>query len=670
MTDVTMPNGDVVNFPDDMPKEQIRGMIASKFPEVAPQEQSSSLSQNAGDVWEGIKSGVVPFSDEIQAGIAAYSSAPFVKGLSLGQAYDQALADFRNQQKQAEQNPLAYYPGMVAGAALTGVGAAKQLAGSFPSVAQFAARNPLKSAAGIGAVSGGLYGFGSGEGGVNERLKSAGVGGGAGMLAGPAGAVAGQRVVGPLAQKAMGLFKKTPAPSVAGMSVKEIAEQGQQVAPSVPTFQSADAEARAMAKVQKAIQRDFPDNADQVLEAWKAGDASLADLYGSQTRTLAQGAAQYPSGKAVAQKYFDEATLNSPERFKSAISQNISGVDNYYATVDDVISSGQAKAKPFYEKAYQAQIAMPEDGFAPEVQGAISAARRKYPSELKGLPDNSIKVLDYAKRVLDDNINMAQRAGQNNFVRNRTGIKNELLSLMDEASPEYKLARAKSGDYLSVAQAMDEGKGFMSLDPELITKKVSSLGDNEKTAFKIGVGKQLRDLVEKRAEGQNPYNAVLGSQDQKKRLMKILSPAEFKNLETNLNAEDRLFKMRNEVLGGSPSIGKAVAAAQVAEGGADALAALTGGASVKAIGLDTIKNVVKKSFDGLNDKTAEQVSKIIYETNPDKKLQILSRIAGDKTLTKAEKQIVKQVYFQTNDIISPRIAGAVTGGAVGNQLME
>lgn len=35
MTDVRMPDGTVVRFPDDMPREQIKGLIASKFPEVA-----------------------------------------------------------------------------------------------------------------------------------------------------------------------------------------------------------------------------------------------------------------------------------------------------------------------------------------------------------------------------------------------------------------------------------------------------------------------------------------------------------------------------------------------------------------------------------------------------------------------------------------------------------
>ena len=43
MPDITMPNGDVVSFPDDMPKEKIRSLIASKFP-----AETQSVSQGAG----------------------------------------------------------------------------------------------------------------------------------------------------------------------------------------------------------------------------------------------------------------------------------------------------------------------------------------------------------------------------------------------------------------------------------------------------------------------------------------------------------------------------------------------------------------------------------------------------------------------------------------------
>lgn len=39
MTIVTMPNGDRVTFPDDMPREQIRSLIEQKFPDAAKQSQ-------------------------------------------------------------------------------------------------------------------------------------------------------------------------------------------------------------------------------------------------------------------------------------------------------------------------------------------------------------------------------------------------------------------------------------------------------------------------------------------------------------------------------------------------------------------------------------------------------------------------------------------------------
>ncbi|KKC34602.1 hypothetical protein [Devosia psychrophila] len=43
MVDVRMPDGVVVRFPDDMPDDQIRTMIAGKFPQVAQQQQAQAL---------------------------------------------------------------------------------------------------------------------------------------------------------------------------------------------------------------------------------------------------------------------------------------------------------------------------------------------------------------------------------------------------------------------------------------------------------------------------------------------------------------------------------------------------------------------------------------------------------------------------------------------------
>ena len=49
MPNVTMPNGDIVAFPDDMPKETIRGLIAKKFPDSMPSGHAPVQAQNTED---------------------------------------------------------------------------------------------------------------------------------------------------------------------------------------------------------------------------------------------------------------------------------------------------------------------------------------------------------------------------------------------------------------------------------------------------------------------------------------------------------------------------------------------------------------------------------------------------------------------------------------------
>lgn len=51
MPNVSMPNGDIVAFPDDMPSEQIKGMIASKFPESSKQTFLSRVGSDLSTRW-------------------------------------------------------------------------------------------------------------------------------------------------------------------------------------------------------------------------------------------------------------------------------------------------------------------------------------------------------------------------------------------------------------------------------------------------------------------------------------------------------------------------------------------------------------------------------------------------------------------------------------------
>ncbi len=469
-----------------------------------------------------------------------------------------------------------------------------------------------------------------------------------------------KRAVGPLKERALKLFG--PKSTAVSPSAREIAEQS-----AVKSVEEVQGPTKtAVAKIEQAIKQDFGDNADSVIQAWKSGDTSLAELYGAKTRQLAKGVAQYPTGQKRAEIFFDEKVLKSPELLKESISKNISGNSAYYATVDDIIEAGRAKAKPYYDKIKGVRITPTEKNIdiltSPEVQSAYAKAKRLYPSKLAGLQDDSVEALDYVKRVLDDDINKAIRAGESNLARSRTQIKNELVSALDEAVPEYAKARKASGDYLSLTNAMDKGKNFMKVDPELLSKQFKSLSEQERTAFRSGVSKQIRDLIDKTPEGQNVYNRVFGRPEQKKRLQAILNPTQFKNLQSDMKAQDRLFKLRNEVLGGSPTTSKAMAAAEIASVGADLATATASGASVRSV----MPSMLTKMFDGLNDKTAKSVADILFEERPSEKLKMINALTSGKGLTKAERASIKKAYFDAEDLFkNAELQGAIGGGIYG-----
>lgn len=654
--------------------------------------------------WEGLKQGAfLGFGDELQSVIAASVAAP-LSDLTWSQAYDMALEGSREDINQARKdNPLAYYPGEIAGAVVTGGAGATRLGGA--KLATAVSRAPLRTAAAVGGGQGAVYGFGTGEGGLAERSKSAGVSGVTGALAAPAGAYVGSKIASggkSLANffksdeggnQLSNFFRKGKKPS-AGRSLEQIVEETEAVA-NAPKGTMRTQE-KAMDKIVKALKKDFPDDWKEVLEAWQKGDEPLSKVYGNRLASLQKGAAQYPSGKARADEFFGEQIASAPERLKSAISKNITDKDLYYATVDDIVEAGRAKARPLYDQAYKAN----KEIVSNEIDNVLNtpAGRKALKDTAKimqndrsllGLPDAELKqvardlaaigkmdevsgpvarglnlrTLDAVKKNLDDQIRKLYRAGDNYEGGVLNNLKNTLVKALDEADTTgaYAKARAEAGDYLSVTKAMEDGKNFMRQDPELLGKAVREMTEAEKDAFKIGVGKQVRDLIDKSLEGSNPYNRIFGSKQAKERLYAVLSPDEFLNLEKALKAENRLFKLRNEVLGGSPTTSKAIAAAEMSHIDQEVVEIISGNPNYLPI--RAIATFVRKTFDGLNDDMADAVARILYEKNPEKKLLLIDRAVGNKNFTEAEKETIKRAYFIADEAIRARIAGA-SGAAV------
>lgn len=624
---------------------------------------------------QGLTSG---FVDEGQSAIAA-GVASMSPEVEFKDAYKDAMAIFKQRREQsAKDYPLAYYPSEIAGGIKTGVTAAEKIGGA--ALAKSFATNPIKTASAVGALSGGIYGAGTGDGGAEERLKSAGISAGVGALAAPAGAYIGSKV-----PNVVSKFTRTENVN-AGRSLEELVSEAENKSLAVKGDIISDSS--GINKVIAKIQKDFPDNWREVVESWRKSDKPLAELYGSHTTTLAKGAAQFPSGKARADKYFEQEIAGAPERLKSAISKNISGVDNYHTTAEDLLKAGKAKAAPAYQRAFADKTGINDERLnqflnQPELQSGMQKGLKiqRLESVAEGGAFNpedyaiksvneagdyvvgapNMRTLDAGKRGLDAMIQEQTDATTGRVTELGRALIKTKAAYVDElkrVNPNYAEALNTAGDYFKVDSAIKNGKAFMNTDAEIIAKNLATMSPQEKEAYKIGVGKQLRDIIDNKYEGANPYNKVFGSKEQQKRLMNILSPEEYKGLESSLRAENRLYRMRNEVLGGSPTTSKALAAAEIAAGGADAISALTTG-GIKGMGVGAARGYLSKAFSSLNDKTADAVSRLLYETDPTQKLLLMDRMLGDKALTTAEKQIVKSTYFKAQDLINQRTSGAV-----------
>jgi len=161
---VTMPDGTDVEFPDSMPKEQIRDLIVSKFPELGQEQPSSSILERAAQGF--IDTATFGYGDEIEAGL---------RSTFTSEGYDEALRDVQERQQGA-----SYYTGMLPGLAVPGLGATKVVQKATSGLGKIGA------GAAIGAAEGALAGSGFADSG--ERLEGAGFGA---LVGAPLGVVGG-----------------------------------------------------------------------------------------------------------------------------------------------------------------------------------------------------------------------------------------------------------------------------------------------------------------------------------------------------------------------------------------------------------------------------------------------------------------------------------------------
>jgi len=607
----------IIEFPDDMPDNEIEAVIKKEFYSQPQPQQPIKPAQPFGMGAELVKkaSEYIPQQGRVGAFLNTATNLvgmPRVKALtaslsakalggdeSIGAFYDEALGNELKKLKQAR----AQYPKTSIGGQLLADVASARLLGIKGLT--------TKAALAGGAVLGGLSAGGETEADLASSQGLADIG--AGSLYGAGGGVVGQQA-GKLIGKSV--------PFVKGVAQRLKGSTPESIISKVITPEEAGQQAR---KLSNRIQQG------RITALPELGDENILGL----TRILGK---TQGSNKIIT-SYINNKTATSAKRVGDLLNNNLSA-ESYFNKLDDTILKRKEVASPLFTKAYQEgndalkqAMTMPATGNAKlgkvrelinddRIKNAIMTARKDYGINQE-IPDISIESLHGARQVVDDIIGSAKRAGENNKARSYIDLKNKINNVVYDVAPTMKEADKTFAGFSALKNAQEEGLKFNQYrNGEEVKRAFTKLSDGEKEAYKIGVKDYLIDKVSKSSE-RNPSKAIFGNQLEYGKLKAVFeNPKQFNDFAKRLTDEIRVFDVKQRIVGGSRTDFNLAESDQLL----DKIA--KGALNLKTFGLADVamvaKDAIKRKYYGLNEKTAKELAKIMV--SPEKSVQTLNNI--------------------------------------------
>ena len=612
----------IIEFPDDMPDNEIEAVIKKEFYSQPQPQQPIKPAQPFGMGAELVKkaSEYIPQQGRVGAFLNTATNLvgmPRVKALtaslsakalggdeSIGAFYDEALG---NELKKLKQARAQYPKTSIGGQLLADVASARLLGIKGLGLAG----TTVKQALAGGAVIGGLSAGGETEADLASSQGLADIG--AGSLYGAGGGVVGQQA-GKLIGKSV--------PFVKGVAQRLKGSTPESIISKVITPEEAGQQAR---KLSNRIQQG------RITALPELGDENILGL----TRILGK---TQGSNKIIT-SYINNKTATSAKRVGDLLNNNLSA-ESYFNKLDDTILKRKEVASPLFTKAYQEgndalkqAMTMPATGNAKlgkvrelinddRIKNAIMTARKDYGINQE-IPDISIESLHGARQVVDDIIGSAKRAGENNKARSYIDLKNKINNVVYDVAPTMKEADKTFAGFSALKNAQEEGLKFNQYrNGEEVKRAFTKLSDGEKEAYKIGVKDYLIDKVSKSSE-RNPSKAIFGNQLEYGKLKAVFeNPKQFKDFAKRLTDEIRVFDVKQRIVGGSRTDFNLAESDQLL----DKIA--KGALNLKTFGLADVamvaKDAIKRKYYGLNEKTAKELAEIMI--SPEKSVQTLNNI--------------------------------------------
>ena len=523
-------------------------------------------------------------------------------GKTWREEYGEYLASRQGRDDQFEENnPNAAIAADVTGAL---AGPAQVLGKGINFGTSLAARSGAAAAEGVGM--GAVAGFNQGRGGVENRLENARGGALTGAVTG--GAI-------PLA-----------APIV-----QPVAEMGGRFARGVGNVLGVGSPDRRAARlINEAL--------DGPISPTIAGKPdTLLDVGGENVRRLAQTAHSVPTKGGEAMGEFLEGRVTSQGNRIVADAAEYLGESGakFFSTVKSVIAKRSQQVGPIYQRlnkmSTKADGRLAELMQRPAMQKALKSASQSIENGTGQVVDLAgdrvpFSVLNQAKKEIDQMIRWGKTpegAAKGADVANLKQLQASLLSEMDKRFPRYATARKVYSDSASIEDAMVEGRKFMKGDTDEYFEAFESLSKAEQEAFRLGVARELQEIVAKTADNADAARGLIKSDFVRDRLQAVTrGHGEFSKFLGNLQRESGYAQVRNDVLKGSQTQARQTAADTALN---SMEVAATGGVSNV---LSVLKNVAINRAKGLSKPTADKIAELLMDQDVPKVMAYLKTQQG------------------------------------------
>lgn len=483
------------------------------------------------------------FADELES---------LMKSLAGQGTYEQNLAALElAKQKFGQQNPKTALTSEIVGglpyALVPFLGTAK-----YAQMAKDAA--PLVRAgvtAGASAVTGALTGAlgGAGAAGVGERMAGAQTGGTLGGLVGGAA---------PAVAKGVGMAGSKVVDVTSGIPVL------QQVGKAVgaATGQTVDAANRAKAKLLEALYRDKVSPADlEKMIAAATKPVGIVDIAGENVKSLADVVQKYPStARQTAKTALEERAAGQGERIQGDISKYLGGFTDPFEYTTAIAQRQKQLSSPLYQKAYAyGEVTDPnvlKYLELPQFKVAAKKAQELLAAEGRTVDMSrpTVETLDNIKRGLDvlidaetDAFGKVSKLGS--IYKNK---KNEFLSELDSAVPDFGKARAAFAGEAELLDATKLGKDFYKQTASEAKRTFNSLSPSEQEAYKVGALDAVKEKITTAKDTADIRKRIFGSPAERERVSSLFpDDATFKQFEKDMMTESMMRKTQEKILGNS-----------------------------------------------------------------------------------------------------------------------